>query len=183
MGLLHNTTTVTAPAIEAIAPLDDVEEIPVPSFQFSILMGAAPDSPDVAVALFQKCSGLSISRETTGITEGGKNDATHELPGHVSYGHVTLEVGLSSTDFFYKWMMDGRFDGWAQARDFTLIQRRPDPTAAGTPYYQEPVRSWDFKNAYPVKWKISSLDVTDSKKIVIETLELTFDYFEPSATP
>jgi len=100
------------------------------------------------------------------------NAYTYELPGQISYGHIKFETGMSSSDFFYKWMMDGQLDGWIQTKNFSLIQRRPAPNAYTI------VRKWDFFDAYPVKWKISDLSVSDSEKIVIESLELTFGYFE-----
>ncbi len=149
-----------------LEPLSDFEEVPIPAYQFSIEIG------DVTVALFQSCTELEVSRAIETVVEGGLNAYTYELPGQISYGHIRFETGMSSSDFFYKWMMDGQLDGWIQTKNFSLIQRRPAPNAYTI------VRKWDFFDAYPVKWKISDLSVSDSEKIVIESLELTFGYFE-----
>lgn len=174
MGLLQKTNKPAAIVNASLKPLRDIEEYPIPIYQFSILMG------DDVVALFQSVAGLTVKREVEALTEGGKNEATHEFPGHVSFEHVTFEAGLTSSDFFWKWMMDGMYDGRAQKKDFDLIQRRPNPAYSGAKgeYIWEAIKTWNFFNAYPVSWKISDLVLDDSEKIAIETLELTFDYFK-----
>jgi phage tail-like protein len=149
-----------------LAPLSDFQEVPVPVYQFSIEIG------EVTVALFQSCSGMEVKRETQPLMEGGLNAYSYEFPGQISYGHITLETGLTSSDFFWKWMVDGQLAGWVQPMNFSLVQRRPSPNTYTA------IRKWDFHNSFPVKWKISDLNVDDSQKIVIETLELSFDYFE-----
>jgi phage tail-like protein len=127
---------------------------------------------------------MSFSREVEPLTVGGENDFGREFPGHVSYGHITFEVGLSSSDFFWKWMKAGDLGGYALAKNFTLVQRRPNPDGAKTPEdIFQVVKSWDFYNAFPVSWKISDLGIDNSNNIVIETLELSFDYFNMYDTP
>ena len=170
VGLLHTPSAIKPAAALSGAPLDNTDEFPIPGYQFSIEFGT------VIVALFQSVRGLSVSREVEPLKVGGENNFGREFPGHISYGHATFEVGLTSSLFFYDWMMAGQLDGYAAARDFTLIQRRPNPDG-GSPIFKD-VHRWNFKNAFPVSWKISDLSIDDSQKIVIESLELSFDYFE-----
>ncbi len=170
VGLLQTTSTIQTPSPKPIKPLIDLKEYPIPSYQFSIEFGTD------TVALFQSVRGISVSRAVEPLTVGGENYFGREFPGRVSYGHMTLEVGLTSSDFFWEWMMDGNLDGYAISKDLTLIQRRPNP-AGGSPIFSEVYR-WNFKNAFPVSWKISDLGIDDTQKIVMETLELSFDYFE-----
>ena len=40
----------------------------------------------------------------------------------------------------------------------------------------EPLQAWSFINAWPKKWSISGLDAGNSK-IVIESLEIAYQYF------
>jgi phage tail-like protein len=145
------------------------QEEPIPAYQFSF------EVDDVVVALFQKFGGMRIERAVEAFTEGGVNDCTVELPGQISYAHVTLESGLCSSRFFWNWMKAGQYQGYAYKKSFTLAQRRPS-TEDGE--YWKVVRQWFFINAYPVAWSISDLSVDDDSSIVIESLELTFDYFE-----
>ena len=172
MTLLQKISKVTAVAPESLKPLHDLEEYPLPVYQFSI------EVDDKAVALFQSVAGISVNREVVPLKVGGENNFGREFPGHVSYGHITLQVGLTSSDFFWKWMMAGQLDGYALGKDFTLVQRRPNPKGDKPSIFVE-VRCWDFKNAFPVSWKISDLSIDDSSKIVMESLELSFDYFQP----
>lgn len=145
-------------------------EFPVPAYQFSVEMG------DETIAFFQSVSGLSVQRKVDPIPEGGRNDFTQEFPGRINYGHVTLEVGLTSSKMFWEWMMQGQSDGMVSKKDFFLVQRQPNPKS-GTPSFTEAKR-WSFHQAFPVSWKLSSLSADTTQKIAIETLELSFQYFE-----
>ena len=166
-GLLLHKDKPSKPNYAAgLKPLSDFEEVPIPAYNFSIEIG------DATVALFQSCKNLEMKRETESLTEGGLNAYTYEFAGHITFGHVTLETGLTTSDFFWKWMSDGQLDGWIQPMDFSLVQRRPSPDAYTV------VRKWDFFNAFPVKWKLSDLSADDSQKIAIESLEISFDYFD-----
>jgi phage tail-like protein len=165
-GLLLNKEKLEKPKYNTTpVPLTDFEEVPIPPYQFSIEFGT------VTVALFQSIETLEVKREVVPLTEGGLNAYTYEFPGQVSFGHVTFKTGMTSSDFFWQWMMDGQIAGWVQPKDFSLYQRRPVENQ------YKIVRRWDFFNAFPVKWNISSLESDKSDKIVIESLELSFDYF------
>lgn len=145
-------------------------EFPVPAYQFAIEIGGE------TIAFFQSVSGLSIQRKVDPMPEGGQNAFTQEFPGRLNYGHVTLEVGLTSSTMFWKWMMQGQSDGMVSKKDFFLIQNQPNPKA-GTPTFVEAKR-WSFYQAFPVSWKLSNLSVDSTQKIAIETLELSFQSFE-----
>jgi phage tail-like protein len=144
-------------------------EIPIPAYQFSFEVDGR------VVALFQKFGGMRVERAVEPYTEGGMNERTLEFPGQISYAHVTLESGLCSSNFFWDWMKAGQYAGLAYTKNFTLAQRRP---SSKTDEYWEVVREWFFINAFPVAWEVSDLSVDDDSSIAVETLELTFDYFE-----
>lgn len=149
----------------SVAPLKDIAEFPMVNYQFTIMIDNNP------VALFQKVSGMTVERKIDELTEGGFNEYTYEFPREFSYNHITFESGLSSSDFFYKWMMYGKEQGFAMGKGFVLKQRYPDKP------FDEP-KTWNFDGAFPVKWKISDLSVGNSQNIVIEKLELSFNFFE-----
>jgi phage tail-like protein len=169
MALIQKTSVVKYTPAKPKTPLNDLEEFPVPGYQFSIEFDSA------TVALFQSIRGISVSRKIETLEVGGENNFIREFPGRLSYGHITLETGLTSSSFFWEWMMDGQMDGYASRRDFTLVQRRPNP-GGGTPIFSE-VHRWNFSKAFPISWKISDLNIDDSQKIVIESLELSFHSF------
>ena len=148
-------------------PLRFYTQYPLTNYRFSV------EIDGVIVALFQKISGISVSRDIQALTEGGFNEYTYEFPSNFSYDHITLQTGLSSSDFFYQWMMAGKESGgYAEGKDVTLEQRFLNPAT--------PPLIWTFDGAFPTKWKIPTLSVDDSKSIVIESLELSFNYFELS---
>jgi len=169
MGLRDSLIKATPKAVDSfsIDPLIDIAKIPIVNYQFAIKI----DDMDEPVALFQKISGIKVERAIDSLTEGGFNEFTFEFPREFGYNHVTFEGGLTSSDFFYKWMMYGKEQGFALGKNFVLEQRYPDKPA-------DELKSWYFDGAYPVRWQISDLSVTDSKSIVIETLELSFNFFQ-----
>lgn len=167
MSLRPKKSSLSPPGPVTLTPLTDIEEYPIPIYQFSI------DVDGNIVALFQRVAGMSVSRGTESVAVGGENFFGREFPGQISFGHITFEAGLSSSTFFWDWMMTGQFEGRAHSLAFALIQRRPNPKG-GTPVG---VKLWNFVNAFPVSWKISDLKIDNSQSIVIESLELSFDYF------
>lgn len=172
MGLLQSTSSVAPSSDPTPLPIDDIGEFPIPVYQFSVEMDGK------IVALFQSVSGMQVTRKIDELEIGGQNDHGREFPGRVSFGHITLEVGLSSSDFFWKWMMAGKNLGYGLMKNFTLIQRRPNPDLSKDPTIFPVVKRWEFENAFPVSWKLSDLSLDDSSKIVIETLELSFHFFQ-----
>jgi phage tail-like protein len=118
---------------------------------------------------------MSVTRSVEPLTEGGRNYHTLEFPGQVSYAHITFESGMTSNIFFWNWMMEGQYHGSTTPLNFSLKQYRHNPDS-DSPAFVE-VKNWDFLNAFPVKWKVSDLDIENSKKIVIETLEISYDFF------
>ena len=177
MGLLQKTGSVNAKTSLSGKPLNDFEEFPVPGQQFSIFMDKLTDP----VAIFQSLSGLSVKRKVETFDVGGMNDHGLELPGPLSYGHVTFNIGWTSSTYFWDWMLAGRIDGYAVVKEFTLEQRRPNP-ASDSPIFKT-IKTWNFHNAFPVNWSLSALAVDDPGKIAIETIEIAFSNFEIVTTP
>lgn len=181
MGLLQKTSEPKPPKVEKLTPLHNIEEYPIPAYQFAIEVNNS-GSGSVTVALFQSVAGIAVKRDVEPLAVGGVNYHTYEFPRQISYEKITFQAGLTSSTFFWDWMMEGQFAGCVRKRNFTLVQRRPNPGytgQAGQKIYQE-VKRWEFFNAYPVSWKISDLNLDDSQKIVLETLELSFEYFKPA---
>ena len=169
MGLRDSLIKATPKDVEpfSIAPLSDINKFPLVNYQFAIKI----DGGDKPVALFQKVNGMPVTRNIDELTEGGFNEYNYEFPREFAYNHITFKSGLSTSDYFYKWMMYGKEQGFALGKSFVLEQRFANKPIT------EP-KSWSFDGAFPVRWSISDLDVTNSKSIVIETLELSFNFFQ-----
>lgn len=134
------------------------------AFRFSVnflTKGALPNPIDM---LFQKVSGLGSTVATTTVEEGGQNLYTQKLPTKVQYDNLILERGLVQGSplvaEFNIAMSDFKF---APSNVLVILLN----------HAAEPVASWMFMKAYPVKWSVSDLDA-ESNSIVIETMELAY---------
>jgi phage tail-like protein len=96
------------------------------------------------------------------------NDRTQEAfkqPGLASYGHLVLKRGLLGSTDLWGW--------WKQAREG---EPNVDRNISVTLLDEEraPVWTWNFRNAFPVRYRSTPLDANLSD-IVVEELWLTFD--------
>jgi phage tail-like protein len=133
-------------------------------FRFDVFFFADEHNSNKVDILFQKVSGLGSSVETIQVAEGGQNLYTQSLPNKIKYENLVLERGLVvssplATEFNNAM---SRFKFSASNVLVTLLN-----------HTRQPIASWLFMKAYPVKWKISDLDANDNR-VVIETMELTY---------
>ncbi|PZN74036.1 MAG: phage tail protein [Candidatus Methylumidiphilus alinenensis] len=123
---------------------------------------------------FQKVAGIGSSIAMRKFNEGGENLFVHRLPDRVEYENLVLErglvlipskaiIGLSFspvTKLFVDAMEKMEFDPC----DVLVILH-------GTEFI--PLAAWKFRNAFPVKWKISDFNASD-EAIVVDHMELAF---------
>lgn len=133
-------------------------------FYYKVTFNVSPDTNDVA---FQSVSGLSIDYEYESIKEGGENRFEHKLPVRTRYGDLTLKRGMVTNSAVIKWML-------AAFRD--RIFRPAEITIALLNEKGEAVKTWKIARAFPKKWSVSDLNAMENT-LVIETLELTYQYF------
>lgn len=124
---------------------------------------------------FQDVSGLSFEIETETLKEGGENRFEYKLPKRVKYPNLVLKRGLITNKVLTDWVKDalnGYF--WASPVPFfkpaDILISLMDEAA-------QPVAVWNVVQAYPVKWSMSDLKATENA-IVVETIELAYQYFE-----
>jgi len=151
----------------AVEPLTDIDDYPLTNYRFILKIG------EIQVALFQKVSSISVARKTEELVEGGFHEHTFEFPKHFSYNHLKLELGLASSSFCFEWMMQGKESGYAISKDIIVEQLEPGPD-------RTVAKTWKFNGGVPVKWQISDLSINNSKSIVVEKLEISFNDFELS---
>ena len=167
-GKFSSTTLVISDLSANEKKLVPLGDIPYPAYLCTVFIDGK------IVGLFQSISDFEISRGVEPLEQGGLNEYAMELPGQISYGHVTLKSGFSTSTLFLDWMMAGKYDAYPIAKKIEVYHGRPSPDTGAI----EMTRYWTFYNAMPVKWKITDFDVSDIEKIVIESVELSFDYFE-----
>lgn len=116
---------------------------------------------------FQEVAGLNVEIETELKTAGGENRFTQKLPTRAKYNNLVLKRGLLVGSEIYKWLND------------TVETMEVEPITVWVSLLNEQheaLQTYTFVNAWPVKWSISDFNAEDSK-LVIETIELSYQYF------
>ena len=121
------------------------------------------DIEGLFVGGFQEVSGLSIELDVESVKEGGVNDYTHRLPKGVKYGDIVLKRGLGDINMLWAWYNDIVSGGNPIVRRSGSIRML---NSMGIPTY-----SWDFLEAYPIKWEASGIS-SSSNAVVTESMTL-----------
>jgi phage tail-like protein len=116
---------------------------------------------------FQSVTGLSAELEIEEIAEGGENRFKHKLPVKTRYQKLVLKRGLVADSTLIQWCRDALESMNIRPKNLTVILLNEK---------HEPLLTWNIVHAYPVKWTVSELNAEQSN-VVIETLELVYNYF------
>jgi phage tail-like protein len=147
---------------------------PPASFHFRVDFSGVPGMNGDAEARFQEVSGLSFEITTEEFTEGGENRFAYKLPKRVKYPNLVLKRGLFKDTAIVQWMQD------AMKTFFTMVIYDFKPVDIMVSLLDEEDNAlvkWNIVQAYPVKLSVSDLRANDNS-IVVETLELAYQYFE-----
>ena len=118
-------------------------------------------------ARFQSVSGLSVEYDTEEYKEGGENRFTHKLPVRTKYSDLVLKRGCSPAP---------RSSPGSSTRSGERIFEPRTVNVILMNEKSEPLRTWNVAHAVPKKWTVSDLNANENS-IVVETLELTYQYF------
>lgn len=129
---------------------------------------------------FQSVSGLSTDIETEEYAEGGENRFKHKLPTRIKFPNLVLKRGLFKDSSIIKWCEDAIEN--FKFKPLNLIislysESQSEGQGSSGSKENKPLVSWKITHAIPVKWSIDELSSMDSK-LVMETLELTYNYFK-----
>jgi phage tail-like protein len=130
----------------------------------------------LTIGTFTEVSGLSVQIDVEELAEGGQNQFTHKLPGRMKWPNLVLKRGVTNTDNLFEWFQQSSGDGFAGAGN-QLKRRRGAVTlmdSTGTV-----VRTWEFTEAYPVKWNGPKL-AASSRDLAVEELEVAHCGFTTS---
>lgn len=132
--------------------------------EFVGIDGAGADTVD---SNFQEVSGLTTDVEVEKVQEGGVNDFQHPLPKPAKYPNLVLKRGMLVDSQLVDWLRNAMENFVFEPKDLNVVLMNPKG---------EPLMSWAFLNAWPVKWDISGFNAQDNA-IVAETIELTYQKF------
>jgi len=136
------------------------------SFHFKVEFRDIPGVVDNDVR-FQDVSGLNSELGIEEIKSGGENRFSHRLPTRAKYNNLVLKRGMLVDSGLIGWFVDAVENfSFSPA---TIIVKLLDKD-------HQPLQSWSFIKAWPVKWSISDFKATENA-VVIETIELAYQYF------
>ena len=116
---------------------------------------------------FLEVTGLGVSYETHEYAEGGRNDFVYHHRGRIKHTNLTLKRGVTSSSVLLAWMM-GR-EPYQKPQTLQIIYK----TAKG-----EPLRSFAFVHAVPVRWTGPNARI-DASAVATESLEIAHRGFAP----
>ncbi|RPI25044.1 MAG: phage tail protein [Acidobacteria bacterium] len=138
-------------------------DIPV-VFHFKVEFGAASSDQDNR---FQEVAGLSAEVATEEFREGGLNEYAHRVPTGAKYGNLVLKRGFIKDSDVGKWFRAAIENFAFEPKDITVTLLNEE---------HEPLASWSFIGAYPVKWSLSDFKAQENA-LAVESLELTYRSF------
>lgn len=149
--------------------MTDTNYYPPPAFSFAVAIAGSSSQGRTAIdAAFQTVSGVDPKVEIEEVQEGGVNSYVHQLPGVTKHANLVLKRGYVT--------QSSKLAQWAeQAVGSTLggaIQTQVLIVSLLGPSGQ-PLVTWTFDNAWPVKWEVGQLD-SKSNDILTETLEVAY---------
>lgn len=148
---------------------------PPPSFYFTVtVLGLATPLALLSGvdASFQEISGLQAEFQTEEVVEGGENRFVHRLPKQAKFSNLVLKRGAVSTlSFFAEWF------GGTIGSTLSLPVFPQNLLVSLLSQSGIPMIAWAVVNAYPLKWNVSDLNSQDGK-VLIESMELSYNYFE-----
>jgi phage tail-like protein len=120
--------------------------------------------------MFQEVGGLSRQLSIESLEEGGENRFVHRLPGRATYENLSLKRGVVTDSALIKWFEDAieNLDIKPAQVNVMLLDVKKDSF--------DPIITWNFINAWPVKWSVSNLNAT-SNAVAIDTIEFAYQYF------
>ena len=133
-------------------------------FYYRVVFG---DSKEPNEARFQSASGLSVEYDIEEFREGGENRFVHKLPVRTKYSDLVLKRGMLVDSATVKWFLAAFNDRSFEPKQVTvtLLSDKGDP-----------LRTWNVVHAVPKKWTVSDFNANENS-VVVETLELTYQYF------
>ena len=116
---------------------------------------------------FRDVSGLTMELEEQSYNEGGENRFSHKFPVRGRYPDLVLKRGLLVDSGLRRWVFDAVHN---------LVIRPATVWVTLLNEEHAPLQTFTVLGAWPKKWVISDFSA-ESSAIVVETLELSYQYF------
>ena len=142
---------------------------PPAAFAFAVaIIGEGADELDGIDAGFREASGIDPHVDVEEIAEGGINSHVHRVPGVTKHGNLLLKRGfVTQASPFARWA--GQTVG--STLGTPIVTRAVTLSLLGPG--AQPVVTWTFANAWPVKWEIGGFDA-NRNEVLTEALDITY---------
>ena len=111
---------------------------------------------------FFSCEGLEIDTNVYEVEEGGYNTSTHKRIGHTRTPNIILKKGINGNSELINWFHSNNTAKKLNRKTLSVILMNSA---------HEEIRRWDLYRAFPVRWKVQTLDANDNS-FLIETIEI-----------
>jgi len=136
------------------------------NFNFALYWGDSEEP----IAHFMECSGLKTSAEVFEIKEGGLNGRTHKRVGQSKWENITLRYASSADNQLVDWRNQYLLDKYMTDG----LRTDPKKSSGAIVLHDasgQPIRRYEFKEAWPVSWEGPSLS-SGGSDLALETLEI-----------
>ncbi|MFN8393826.1 MAG: phage tail protein [Bacteroidia bacterium] len=121
---------------------------------------------------FQEASGIEVSAEVETISQAGENTFSYRVPKRTQYPNLVLKRGFLVQDSAMKdWVMKTLQEGISLSNK--IVTRPITVKLLDSHDMSKAIASWNFVNAYPIKWSLGSLNSMESA-VAIETIEFAY---------
>lgn len=149
------------------APPPPVGNYPPAAFYFTVTFGTATRDADCS---FQEVGGIGAEMETETVVEGGENRFVYQLPKAVKHQRLVLKRGVAPfKSRLVTWCRNVLEGDLAQPISTKPMQVHLLDEKG------EPLRTWSFEGAYPVKWDVEPFQ-SNKNEVALEKIELTYLY-------
>jgi len=119
---------------------------------------------------------MEVSTEMETISEAGLNYYSHRVPKRTTYNNLVLKRGFVVEDSAMRdWVEQTLQSGISvgnKIKPKNILVTLFDPATV-----LEPLKTWNFVNAYPVKWSLGALNSMESA-ITVENIEFAYSYWK-----
>jgi phage tail-like protein len=135
----------------------------------TVALSAGIQQPPIAG--FSECSGMEMTLQLEEYEEGGNNGTVRKFPKRINWTNIRFRRGVAGSTDLWDWHY-AFVIGNGKRRDGTITLQNE---------LRQPIRTWTFRRALPVKWTGPSMNALQSQ-VAIEELEIAHEGVEVVST-
>jgi phage tail-like protein len=132
----------------------------------------------VEIGVFRSVTGLEVTVQFDEFREGGQNGYVHKVPGRMSWPNLVFRRGITQSDAVFEWLAKSSGEQFAANRN--KVTRSTGAVTAISSNGTR-LRSWEFIDVCPVRWKGPELSVENQTPLE-EELEVAHHGFRSSTS-